>query len=227
MPFPSRSGKLLVGGKSPAHFGQSFARSAAIFPCFAAFLFRSSGRVAVRVPAVVGIENNDRVVRESESIECVEDPAETFVHALQHRSHDRIALFARRILFGGELFRVFLLVPPWPVYAVMPEIEEEGPIAICLEELDRFIRQPVRDVFSGRTIGVRLMAAKSIRRKIAGRAGIRMRVDRVFEPVLFRPMRLGQPEMPFADVRGAPPRIAQRLGQRVLRPDRDNSCFPV
>ena len=184
------------------------------------------GHVAVRVAAVVGVEDNDRVVRDAEPVEFIEHAAEAFVHAAQHRRHDGIPLHTARIVFLREELRVFLLVPPRAVHAVVPEIEEERAVLVVLDELHGLVRETVHDVFALRSVGDGADAVLAIwfaiglhavRRKIfSGRTWIRMTVKRDVKSLLLRPVRLRESEMPLPDMRRAIARIVQNFRERVF-----------
>ncbi len=188
---------------------------------------------AVGVAAVVAREDHDRVVGDPQPVERVEEPAEAFVDALEHRGHHGIALATGRVGPLGHLGRERLLVAPGPVDAVVPEVEEEGPAGVLLHarlhEPDRLVGEPVGDVLAGRAVGDRAdkplaafrgRAARrsdAVGRKVGVRRPcIRMAVERHVEALCLRPVRLGEPEVPLAEVAGAVARVAECLGERVF-----------
>ena len=113
----------------------------------------------------------------------------------------------------------------------MPEIEEERGSSV-LDSMNFIASSVSRSVMyspGGPSVMVPKSASRPCLRSFRARAGrhrersIRSAVrrwacmERDVETLLFRPIRLGQSQVPFADMTRAIARVAQSLGQRVLR----------
>jgi len=172
--------------------------------------------VGVDVAAVVGEEDDDRVVGDAQLVELVEEAPEALVNAPEHRGHDGVALVAAGVLLRGEAFRDLLLVAPGAVDGVVPEVEEEWPPAVGLDELEGLVGDAIGDVLAvgaGRDVA----SLEAIGRVVARRPGVGRTVERHVEALDVRPVLGPQAEMPLADVAGAVARVAERLGDGVLR----------
>ncbi len=91
------------------------------------------------VSTVVRHEDENGVLGQLEFVEFIEKLSNAFIDASKHRSHDRVALFAGRIFLFGKLGGVAFFMPPWAMYAVLPEVDKERLVAFLLDEANGFV----------------------------------------------------------------------------------------
>jgi hypothetical protein len=174
--------------------------------------------VAVHVAAVVGSEQHDGVVGQSQAIESLQDPAQALIHAAEHGGHDGVGLLTAWVSLVGEGLSVRFLEVPRSVHAVLPDGGEEGSVAAPLDETNRLIGQAIDDVFAVGAGGDG-SGLEAVGRKIAvgaGRAGIGLAVPGDLVSLPFGPVRLGESQVPLAEMPGGIPGVAQGFGEGVF-----------
>ena len=177
---------------------------------------------AVHIAAVIREKDENRVFRKPEIIQCLLNAPETFIHALQHRTHDGIALPSGGIFLLRIPRGVILLVLPGTVNRVMPEIQVKRFILVRLDKLNRLAGQAIGNMFAVGTVryipdlvfSIRHAILKNtVRGKVTGRTGIGRAAPRRFKPVLIRAVLRHQAQMPLAEVTRAVTGAFQNLGQ--------------
>jgi len=167
--------------------------------------------LVVHVAAVVGGEEEDRLVGEFEAVEGVEEGADGVVHALDHGGVGGAALGVPEIDAGAVFFDESLLRVEGGVDAELPVVEEEGSVPVRFHPRDGLGGHAVLEMLAG---GAFLEVLELPRRdEAARRAGAGVVRDVHVEAVLQRRIRL-RPEVPFAEVSGGVTGGLQRLRER-------------
>ena len=154
-------------------------------PALAAAQGDVGGRRALRgrEPAIVGGEHDDGVLLEAQVGELLHDAPDALIEALHHRGIDRLVLNLARLVFpfrqelrpgGGRqpgglglIFRDHLGFGLLRVVdGVMREVEQEGLSSGALDELQRLIGQPVREVLA---FGAVRQRRNPVRTEVGGR----------------------------------------------------------
>ena len=167
--------------------------------------FEATKRTVVAVvAAIVGLENNQRVLPQTGFVKRLEKASDRGVHVFDHRGIDRIFDGRALAIFGDDLLARLHRV----MHGKRPPIQEERAFAVRADKCDGFVGEPLRKVFRSLAIHERRDA---IRRKVAWRSAARvpadveiktllLRAQVIFRDSRFTTHRVG--EMPLADVRG-------------------------
>ena len=98
----------------------------------------------------------------------------------------------------------------------MPEVQQERTFALlCVEELQRFVSEAVRDVLAFGAIFQRA-CFEFVWREVARRTRVRLAVNGDIEALLIGPVLRVQAEVPLADMRGMVAALPQGLRDCIL-----------
>ncbi len=163
--------------------------------------------------AVVRGEDHHRPVGDPQRVELVEELADAQVEALDHRRVGGV-----EVLHAGLDLRLVLgdqvgLGLQGRVDRVLRVVEEEGAVAVGLDEPAALVRQAVGQVLAGGSVGERgdVVGGEIARRRTLVVAGD-VDVETVSRGVVVGAV----PQVPFADARRDVPRRLQRRGDRHL-----------
>ena len=138
----------------------------------------------VHVAAVVGGEDDDRVVGQLEPVETIEQRADGVVHALDHRGVGRAALRVLRVDAAAMRLDVRLLRVKGRMHAEHPVVQVKRLLFLLLDPRHRLRRHAVLDVLAGRLLfEVRKLPRRD---KAARRARPRMMRQIEIKPLLQR-----------------------------------------
>ena len=157
-----------------------------------------------------------------EFVEFLHDAADAVVHAFDKPGINRVVLRRVRVRFLLVFLDDVPLGHQGRVDGVMRQVQEERPVLVRLDELQRLVREPVAEEFARGAVGQRgdLVGGKITRRLPGGRAG-----DVQVEALLVG-IECRAAQVPLADARRGEarrleqPREVHRLQRKVHRPVR-------
>ena len=158
--------------------------------------------------AVVAGEDQHRVVGQLELVEHRHDPADALIDAGDHRGVGRVVVPADAGLVGLNFAISSFLAWCGRVDGEVRQIEEERPVLVPLDEVDRLVGQEVGQVLRPSGYSTGGLVAKS---KCCAH-----RDDRLVEAALAGMIVAVVAEVPLAEHAGRVAGLLQRLGDRDL-----------
>ena len=177
-----------------------------------------------RKSTVIGSEDDDRAIRNSEFPNVSQDTADAFIHALDHGRVDRIVLQLAGLQLRAILPYEFFFRLDRDVDGIMRQVKKERPRAIRANELDCFVGQTIRQIFTfgpfDRWIALPLRVEEALWHSAVRPADVHI------EALFLGPVFGCWPEMPFADMRRNVSKRFQHLGDRGFFQSRETASAP-